>query len=89
MESLISYSKLAGPFLTAISICFGVYVFHVNSRRDRIKKTLDYWEEVNQKLKNEKRELQREYGNKLTHDQANEILSDEDEATVRFRFTLS
>ena len=81
MANLTEITTLCGTLLTAISVIFGVSVFLINSRRERIKKTLDFWENINQQLKNEKRDLHREFGTKITEEQAVALIRNRDDAT--------
>ena len=81
MSEISEIATVVGTILTAISLGSGVIVFLVNSRRERIKKTLDFWENINQQLKKEKRDLDREYGTKITQEQAISLIEDRDEAT--------
>ena len=87
--SLMDWAKIAALLLTFISICFGVCQFNANVKRDMERQTLDYWERINQALKQEKRELknyldvdlrddtQMACENKIEHKMALEILDNE------------
>ena len=81
LERLLGYAKIAGPILSTISIAIGVAVFLVNSRRDRAKKTLEFWESINQQLKEEKREIRNDYGDCISGEKAKSILESAEEAT--------
>ena len=85
----VDYVKIVALSLTVISICVGICRFNVNVKRDRERQTLDYWERVNQALKQEKRELknyldidlrddtQMACENRIEHKMALKILDDE------------
>lgn len=92
--SPMDYVKVVALFLTVISIFLGVCQFNVNVKRDRERQTLDYWERINQALKQEKRELKNKINvdlrddtqmaceNKIEHDMAMKIL-DNDKLSVK------
>jgi len=44
MEDLLAYSRLIAAVVTALSFIFGAYVYFSNSRKERIRCTLSYWE---------------------------------------------
>ncbi|WDE03092.1 hypothetical protein SG34_016850 [Thalassomonas viridans] len=50
MEEVIHYIRGAALFVSALSFLFGVSIFYINSKRDRIKKTIEHWEEINKEL---------------------------------------
>ncbi len=79
MEELLKYAKLVGPILSGFSLLIGLLYFMQNTRRDRVKQTLDYWAKVNQQLKTEKRELLKDYGDSISVEMAELILDDKDE----------
>ncbi len=80
IQELGDIAKIIGPVLSGLSILFGVIYFVMNQKRDRAKQTLDYWEKVNKELKVEKRELLKDYGNKIEPEMARLILEDGEEA---------
>lgn len=80
MARLSDITTIISASLTALSVISGVVVFLINSRRERIKKTLDFWENINQQLKNEKGDLHQEFGTKITIEQATTWIDKGDEA---------
>ncbi|MFT6898158.1 MAG: hypothetical protein ACJA13_002578 [Paraglaciecola sp.] len=51
MEDLLNYSKVIASIITALSFIFGAYIYFANSRKDRIKDTLTYWEGFYREIK--------------------------------------
>ena len=78
-QELNSYVQIVGPLLTGLSVLLGVIYFIINIKRDRAKLTVDYWEKINQQLKEEKRNLLRDYGSRIDPELAKLILENSDE----------
>jgi Domain of unknown function (DUF4760) len=79
MENMSDYIRVFGLFVSTASFAFAAIVYYVNSKRDRIKRTLDYWESVNNELREEKLELRKDYGAVLSTEDVEKIYSDIDE----------
>ncbi|MCK9175889.1 MAG: DUF4760 domain-containing protein [Desulforhopalus sp.] len=79
IDYLINYARIIGPILTAISIFLGIYYFSLNVRRDKAKQTLDYWEKINQQLKEEKKTLTKDYGKYIDEEMALLLVEDKEE----------
>jgi hypothetical protein len=78
----LSYSDILsviGAAMTAFSVVFGVFVYTRSSHHEKVRKTLDYWESINQELKIEKKKLLDKYGSKLSRETAEEILESSDD----------
>jgi hypothetical protein len=71
-----------------MSLFFGVAVFIWNTRKERRKATLDYWDEVNQEIKSSKRELKGVLGSSISSEQAQELLTNS-EHTVKVNRLLN
>ncbi|XQF93155.1 DUF4760 domain-containing protein [Pseudoalteromonas espejiana] len=52
MESnyIIEISKVIAVLFTGCSFLFGIYIYMVNSKKERIKSTLEYWEKFHQEV---------------------------------------
>lgn len=82
LTTQLSYGDVAsmvGAVFTTVSVAFGVYVYARNARRNRVQRTLDYWETVNQKLKSVKSQLLDAYGERISARDAELIRHDEAE----------
>jgi c-di-AMP phosphodiesterase-like protein len=74
------YTKIASPIFASLSLAVGVVIFIINSKRTRAKNTLYFWEKINQDLKIEKSELEKDYGPLISNEMALLILDDKNEA---------
>jgi len=75
-------ATIAAAALAIPPIVWGVVIHIVSLRRERVKLTLEFWEKINQEIKNEKRNIRKELGEKITREKAQKILDDE---TLRIR----
>lgn len=77
LQEAANVATIIAAALATPPIVWGVISHILSLQREKRKLTLEFWEEINQEIKNEKREIRKEFGEKVTRDQAEAILVDE------------
>lgn len=70
IEQASYLATIIGVILIIPQVFIGVYSIVKNNRRERIKSTLDYYEEVNQAIKSQKNEIKEKYGDQISREMA-------------------
>ena len=89
ISEISNLAEVIGSLLSALSLIIGVIVFYLQIKRDKAKHTLNYWEQINQELKEEKRLLLNDYGTEITEDDAQEILESDNEDHIKINKILN
>ncbi|WP_046005019.1 DUF4760 domain-containing protein [Pseudoalteromonas rubra] len=76
MEDVVTYSKVASSVITALSFMFGAYVYFSNTRRERIKNTLSYYESFSDSVFPDILKLSKSYPGVLSEETVSEIFVD-------------
>ena len=50
LNYIIEISKIVAVLFTGFSFLFGIYIYTVNSKKERIKSTLEYWGKFHQEI---------------------------------------
>lgn len=50
LNHIIEISKIVAVLFTGFSFLFGIYIYTVNSKKERIKSTLEYWGKFHQEI---------------------------------------
>lgn len=50
LNYIIEISKIVAVLFTGFSFLFGIYIYMVNSRKERVKSTLEYWGKFYQEI---------------------------------------
>ncbi len=79
LTSAVDYANIVSSILGALSLLFGAFIFFISTKRERIKQTLEYWEQINSELKIEKKRLIKDYGKIISSEMAQLILEDDEE----------
>jgi hypothetical protein len=80
LNDAAQFATIIGVVLVTPQIGIALWSIVVTNRRDRIKSTLDYYEEFNAKIKIPKKELKEKYGEIITREVAEKIDNDKKDA---------
>ena len=50
LNYIIEISKIVAVLFTGFSFLFGIYIYMVNSKKERVKSTLEYWGKFYQEI---------------------------------------
>ncbi|TMP67238.1 hypothetical protein CWB76_17165 [Pseudoalteromonas sp. S1609] len=50
LNYIIEISKIVAVLFTGFSFLFGIYIYMINSKKERVKSTLEYWEKFYQEI---------------------------------------
>ncbi len=73
LEEASQLATIAGVILVVPQLVIAVYSIVRNNRREKIKSTLDYYEQINQQLKVEKKVIKEKYGEEINRELAIKI----------------